>query len=113
MNTCRRLNFIAAQRDRHPPKYEAFDNYYLLLLKGLSKASTGIDFETLQISMLVSERFFITRHNDESRQTGGRLAATRPEQRSTGSFDNVQNATARHVKVIQLSRADFQPAAAQ
>ncbi|MFT4631781.1 MAG: magnesium transporter [Candidatus Azotimanducaceae bacterium] len=60
----------SAQRDRHPPKFEAFDNYYFLLLKGLSKDSTGINFETLQISMLVSERFFITRHNDESKSIG-------------------------------------------
>lgn len=58
---------VSAQRDRHPPKFEAFDDYYFLLLKGLSKDSTGIDFETLQIAMLVSERFFITRHNDESK----------------------------------------------
>lgn len=56
-----------AQRDRHPPKFEAFDDYYLLLLKGLSKSSTGINFETIQIAMLVGERFFITRHNNESR----------------------------------------------
>jgi len=60
----------SAQRDRHPPKFENFDNYYFLLLKGLSKDSTGIDFETLQITMLVSERFFITRHNDESKSIG-------------------------------------------
>jgi len=60
----------SAQRDRHPPKFEAFDSYYFLLLKGLSKDSTGIDFETLQITMLVSERFFITRHNDESKSIG-------------------------------------------
>jgi magnesium transporter len=56
-----------AQRDRHPPKYEAFDDFYFLLLKGLSKDSTGINFETIQIAMFVGERFFISRHQSESR----------------------------------------------
>ncbi len=56
-----------AQRDRHPPKFEEFEGYYFLLLKGLSKASMGINFETIQIAMLVGERFLITRHSSESR----------------------------------------------
>src|SRR6056297_1004932 len=38
------------QRDRHPPKLEIFDDYLVLLLKGLSAHSTDIDFETFLIS---------------------------------------------------------------
>ncbi|MCB1692336.1 MAG: magnesium transporter CorA family protein [Pseudomonadales bacterium] len=55
-----------AQRDRHPPKFEHFDDYYFLLLKGLSPAPEGTDFDTIQISMFVGDRFLVTRHSDVS-----------------------------------------------
>ncbi|MCB1646723.1 MAG: magnesium transporter CorA family protein [Pseudomonadales bacterium] len=56
-----------AHRERHPPKYEAFSGYYLLLLKGLSPGSTETSFDTIQIAMFVGENFLITTHEEESR----------------------------------------------
>jgi magnesium transporter len=55
-----------AQRERHPPKYEAFDDYYFLLLKGLSVEATDIDFDTIQIALFVGENYIITRHAEKS-----------------------------------------------
>lgn len=55
-----------AQRDRHPPKYEAFDDHYFLLLKGLSAEATDIDFDTIQIALFVGENYIITRHAEKS-----------------------------------------------
>ncbi|MCO6413202.1 MAG: magnesium/cobalt transporter CorA [Thiogranum sp.] len=51
-----------AQRTRHPPKLEAFDNHSFLLLKELSVDSTEFSFETLQLALFVGERFLVTRH---------------------------------------------------
>ncbi len=55
-----------AQRDRHPPKVEFFDNYYFLLLKGLDANTSTIDFTTIQIALFVGKRFLITRRASES-----------------------------------------------
>ena len=55
-----------AQRDRHPPSFEAFENYIYLLLKPLDAESDSLDFSTLQLAMFASERFLITRHSRES-----------------------------------------------
>ena len=55
-----------AQRDRHPPKLEAFENHTFLLLKGLSVDSQGIDFKTIQLALFVGERFLVTRHSGRS-----------------------------------------------
>jgi len=54
------------QRDRHPPKLEIFDDYLVLLLKGLSAHSTDIDFETIQIGFFLGETFLISRRDDTS-----------------------------------------------
>jgi magnesium transporter len=51
-----------AQRERHPPKLEAFNDYTFLLLKELSPDSNAFDFATTQLAMFVGERFLITRH---------------------------------------------------
>jgi len=58
-----------ALRDRHPPKFEAFDDYTFLLFKGLSADSGGIDCSTIQLAMFVGERFLVTRHSGESPST--------------------------------------------
>jgi len=55
-----------AQRDRHPPSFEVFENYIYLLLKPLDAESDSLDFSTLQLAMFASERFLITRHSRES-----------------------------------------------
>lgn len=55
-----------AQRDRHPPKIEAFDNYTFILLRGLTIDSVNIDFKTIQLALFVGQRFLVTRHNRPS-----------------------------------------------
>lgn len=57
---------IEAQRDRHPPSFEAFKNYIYLLLKPLDAQSDSLDFSTLQLAMFAGERFLITRHSKQS-----------------------------------------------
>jgi magnesium transporter len=52
-----------AQRDRHPPKVESFEDYTFILLRGLSAESKDIDFETIQLGLFVGKRFLITRHS--------------------------------------------------
>ena len=54
------------QRDRHPPKLEVFDDYLVLLLKGLSADSVDIDFETIQIGFFLGEDFLISRRDATS-----------------------------------------------
>jgi len=56
-----------AQRDRHPPKIEAFPDYTFILLKGLSAESKDIDFKTIQLALFVGERFMVTRHTGKSK----------------------------------------------
>ena len=55
-----------AQRDRHPPKLEAFDDHVFILLKGLGREMVEFEFETIQIAIFISNRFLVTRHSDHS-----------------------------------------------
>ncbi len=55
-----------AQRHRHPPKLEVFNDHFFLLMKGLVADTSGIDFNTLQIAFFVGQRFLVTRRNVES-----------------------------------------------
>lgn len=55
-----------AQRSRHPPSFEVFENYFYLLLKPLDAESDSLDFNTLQLAMFAGERFLVTRHSKES-----------------------------------------------
>jgi magnesium transporter len=55
-----------AQRERHPPKLEPFDNHVFILLKGLGKETPDFTFETIQIALFVGKRFLVTRHSDDS-----------------------------------------------
>ena len=51
-----------AQRDRHPPKYEAFSDHTFVLLKGLDAETQDIEFGTIQIAIFIGTRFVVTRH---------------------------------------------------
>ncbi|MDH3576983.1 MAG: magnesium/cobalt transporter CorA [Gammaproteobacteria bacterium] len=51
-----------AQRDRHPPKLEWFDNYFFLLLKGFTAETDSIEFSVVHISLFVGRNFLVTRH---------------------------------------------------
>ena len=55
-----------AQRQRHPPKLEAFDDHAFILLKGLGRETPDFAFETIQIAIFVGKRFLVTRHSDSS-----------------------------------------------
>jgi magnesium transporter len=55
-----------AQRERHPPSFEAFEKYIFLLLKPLDAESDSLDFNTLQLAMFAGKRFLITRRSKES-----------------------------------------------
>lgn len=55
-----------AQRERHPPKLEVFDDYFFLLVNGLDASTTDIDFRTIQIALFVGDRFLLTRRKVES-----------------------------------------------
>lgn len=61
-----RLAIQDATRLRHPPKIEAFDDYVFILLRGLDASTTGVEFGVIQLSLFVSDRFLITRHNKSS-----------------------------------------------
>jgi magnesium transporter len=58
-----------AQRERHPPKLEPFDDHLFILLKGLGKETPDFTFETIQIALFVAKRFLVTRHSDQSPST--------------------------------------------
>ena len=55
-----------AQRQRHPPKVEIFDENWFLLLKDLSDASEDVDFATSQLAIFTGNRFVITRRSGDS-----------------------------------------------
>lgn len=63
---CHPLAIEDAQRDRHPPKIELFDNYIYLLYRGMIAKDDGLRFEHLQVSMFIGHRILITRHPQSS-----------------------------------------------
>ncbi len=58
-----------AQRERHPPKLEAYGDYSFLLLKELSPRSVDIEFATTQLALFIGKRFLVTRHSGASPST--------------------------------------------
>jgi magnesium transporter len=58
-----------AQRGRHPPKLEGYDDFIFVLLKGLSTEATGLKLVTIQLAVFISERFLVTRHTGSSPST--------------------------------------------
>jgi len=76
-----------AQRDRHPPKIEAFDDYTFILLKDLLTDTNNIDFKTLQLALFLGERFLVTRHMGQSKSIN-RLEEILAEQKMD-SFSSV------------------------
>ncbi|MFC1664653.1 magnesium/cobalt transporter CorA [Pseudomonadota bacterium] len=57
-----RLAVEDAQRDRHPPKLEWFDNCFFLLVKAFNASTDSPDFGILHISLFVGNDFLLTRH---------------------------------------------------
>jgi len=58
-----------AQRGRHPPKLEGYDDFSFVLLKGLSTEASGLKLSTIQLAVFISERFLVTRRTGESPST--------------------------------------------
>lgn len=55
-----------AQRTRHPPKYEAFNDMLFILLRSVSVESTSIDLKTVPIALFLGTNFLISRRADDS-----------------------------------------------
>jgi magnesium transporter len=63
---CHSLAISDAQRERHPPKIELFDDYIFLLYRGFVAKDENLTSEHLQISMFIGQRVLITRHIESS-----------------------------------------------
>ena len=50
-----------AQRSRHQPKIETFEDHVFILLKGLGPDKEEFEFETIQIALFIGARFLVTR----------------------------------------------------
>lgn len=77
-----------AQRERHPPKIEAFENHTFILLKGLSADTQNIDFRTIQLAFFVGPRFLVTRHSGHSlsiNRLAQRLSESNPDHYSSAA----------------------------
>lgn len=54
------------QRVRHPPKFERLPNCLFFLMRGLHEQTNSIDFQTISITVLLGDRFVLTRANGTS-----------------------------------------------
>lgn len=63
---CHSLAIQDAQRMRHPPKIENFDEHMFILYKGISKVDPGLVIKQLQIALFVGSNVLITRHGGKS-----------------------------------------------
>jgi magnesium transporter len=57
-----------ATRKRHPPKIESFENFDLIMMRGLdaSFSGEGLEFKAIQLAMFVGENWIVTRHQSTS-----------------------------------------------
>lgn len=60
-----------ALRLRHPPKIERFNDFLFILLRGLDADTENIDFDVIQLSLFVGDRFLLTRHAKPSVSANG------------------------------------------
>ncbi len=74
-----------AQMGRRPPKIEQFENHTFVLLKGLDAYTDDIEFNTIQLSLFLSQRFLITRHTEKSLSTDRLWDMTQAGERSLNS----------------------------
>ncbi|WP_028295085.1 magnesium transporter CorA family protein [Oceanobacter kriegii] len=59
---CHTLAVEDAQRDRHPPKLEEFDDQTFVLYRGIASFDSDLNWKSQSISFFVSERLLITYH---------------------------------------------------
>ncbi|TFH67650.1 metal transporter [Gammaproteobacteria bacterium LSUCC0057] len=55
-----------AQRDRHPPKLEQFEQQLFVLLRGIAARSEGVDYQPLQISYFIGSSTLLTIHRSHA-----------------------------------------------
>lgn len=63
---CHPLAIKDAQRERHPPKIELFNDYIFILYKSIYEPQEDLLFDHLQISMFVGTNILITTHTKKS-----------------------------------------------
>jgi magnesium transporter len=63
---CHPLAVEDVQRFRHPPKTENFDNYTLILYRGLTEFNTDLTIKYMTIALFAGDRCLITCHAEKS-----------------------------------------------
>ncbi len=87
-----------AQRKRHPPKIEAFNDYTFLLFKALHEDASGLDFQTIQLAIFVGKRFVVTRHSGPSPS----IRALRDEIINKKKTDSLKSPDAHALRLIRI-----------
>ena len=64
---CHKLSIEDVQRYRHPPKMEIFDNYTLILYRGLSQFKKSLTFRQMTIALFAGDRILISCHPHSSK----------------------------------------------
>ncbi|WP_221799938.1 magnesium transporter CorA family protein [Oceanobacter mangrovi] len=59
---CHTLAIEDAQRERHPPKLEEFDDQTFILYRGIAELDSDLHWKSQSISFFVSERLLISYH---------------------------------------------------
>lgn len=87
-----------AQRQRHPPKLETFNEFTFLILKCLGTESEDFKFSTIQLAVFIGRNFLITRHWEASPSVQQAYdEVVREPQRFVGGFDVIAVRLARLV----------------
>lgn len=62
------IAIVDATRKRHPPKIERFEDFELVMMRGLdaSHAGEGLEFKAIQLAMFIGKNWIITRHQATS-----------------------------------------------
>src|SRR5690606_2434754 len=63
---CHPLAVEDVQRFRHPPKTETFDDYTLILYRGITEFNTDLTIEQMTIALFAGDRCLISCHPRES-----------------------------------------------
>ena len=96
-----------AQRKRHPPKLEAFDEHFFVLMQELDATANDIAFSTIQVAFFVGNRFLVTRHDFESTSIDSAQHDIEAEQvnpsRGSGyiAYNILRRITDRYTKLIE------------
>lgn len=59
---CHKLAIEDVQRYRHPPKMENFENYTLILYRGLSQFKKSLTFRQMTVALFAGDRILISCH---------------------------------------------------